>query len=755
MSDFIHKFIEDMKRNGCTPLDPIVDTNGRWGKRSSIDGDKPGKKNLAYRLTINSDGAVGQYVNHREGVMHTWHSKAENAKALTPDERAKINEANKKRDQESKALTARLQEDAAKKAERLWSGAKFNPKHPYILNKEIDGIGSRANGEILIIPLYENGKLVNVQTITQQGEKRFLTGGRKQGCYLPFIAKDKSTARILIAEGYSTARSIHMATELTVVCAFDAGNLVPVGRVMREKYPNSEIIFCADNDIYTIIAGKKYNTGVEKAALASASVGGLVRIAYPTFADVQHPDRPFIKNPTDWNDYHHIYGLDAVRERILNRPLAQDEDIPLPEYDDRNYEPIIYVPEPDNHDWRSLTIWKNEAHGIPNKSLNNIVVALQYRKGYAGIFAYNEFSHEIIVHKCPPWEVIEKFTPHRVQDDDLAALIVQMERDGYQPSIDQVARSIDIAARKNHIHPARDYFKRIKWDGKNRVENWLTYYCGCEQEPLEYLKEIGKKWLVAAVARVMKPGCKFDHMLVLEGKQRAGKSTVLRTLATIGGVPYFSDAVTIDKISDKDTIAKMQGRLIIEIAELAGFNKKENSEIKNWITIQQDEGRMPYDRTVKIFPRQFILAATHNPFDGWLTDPTGARRFWPVTVGNKIDNDELSKDVEQLWAEAVHLFNEGERLYLTDELEDMADAVRSTRQVVHPWENLIDSKFSVNNEISTEDIYLSLKIEPRDQTLKSSRIIGECMRNLGFNYKKGRNPKWIRNETPRLPTGRR
>lgn len=396
------------------------------------------------------------------------------------------------------------------------------------------------------------------------------------------------------------------------------------------------------------------------------------------------------------------------------------------------------------HDWRKMTIWKNEKHEIPSKALHNVVVALTARMPFKGIFAYDEFSHEVIVRNRPPWVSVDSFTPRRVQDWDVTSLLIELERLKYQVNINMLSKAVEVAAMSNRIHPAREYFSNLKWDGVSRIDNWLAYYCGCETEPHEYLSVVGAKFLIAAVTRVFHPGTKFDHMLILEGNQRAGKSSALKALATIGGIPYFSDTITIDKIEDKDSTMKLQGRLIIEFAELAGFAKKETSDLKRWITMECDECRMPYDRHLKNLPRQFVIAGTNNPFQGWMNDPTGSRRFWPVTVGRKIDMTALKNDVEQLWAEAVDRYRKGEQIYMTDEMEAIADEVRVSRQAVDVWEDFISSEFSAFNEVSTDDIFAALKIERNKQSNMDSRRIGAIMRKLGFISKKTNKRKWVR-----------
>ena len=157
-------------------------------------------------------------------------------------------------------------------------------------------------------------------------------------------------------------------------------------------------------------------------------------------------------------------------------------------------------------------------------------------------------------------------------------------------------------AKEQSINPPREYLSRLTWDGKPRLDTWLTYYLGADEQPPEYLALVGSKWLIGAVSRVFEPGCKFDSVLILEGSQGLGKSMALRSLATFGGQDFFLDSV--GDIRSKDTLMTMQGKLIVEIAELASFKKSINEEIKAFIS-QVHEYRPPYGRTVLKRPAIF------------------------------------------------------------------------------------------------------------------------------------------------------
>lgn len=213
-------------------------------------------------------------------------------------------------------------------------------------------------------------------------------------------------------------------------------------------------------------------------------------------------------------------------------------------------------------------------------------------------------------------------------------------------------------ADKNRVHPVRDYLNDLKWDGKPRLDSWLIDYLDCREAPKGYVSAIGTKTLVAAVARIFQPGCKFDQVLILEGKQDVGKSTAARIL----GGEWFAD--TKLNMNDKDAVVNMQGIWIYELGELSALSKAEINTVKEFISRQTDKIRMPYGRLSGELPRQGIFIGTTNN-DDYLKDRTGNRRYWPVKVGD-VRLDALRADRDQLWAEAVERYKEGEKLYIDD-----------------------------------------------------------------------------------------
>lgn len=313
--------------------------------------------------------------------------------------------------------------------------------------------------------------------------------------------------------------------------------------------------------------------------------------------------------------------------------------------------------------------------GRPRVTLNNCKLVMQSSCPQPNLVGRDEFAANDYYLCTPPWrskkgDAVTDADIHRIKFYATEQVGVEFP----DAMIDQTLREI---ADANRYHPVRIWLKALKWDGKPRIGTWLKDHAGAEG-PEGYLEAVSRKMLVAMVKRVFEPGCKFDYVVILEGLQGIGKSTLLRKLT---GEAWFSDANL--QIGDKDAVLTMQSKWLIELGELSSMRKAETDQLKAFITQTTDRIRAPYGKRVEEFPRQCIFVGSTNN-DEYLPDLTGNRRFWPVKV-HGIEFDGISAVREQLFAEAVQAYEWGEPLYLDAEQEMEATLEQAKRRQVDEW----------------------------------------------------------------------
>lgn len=297
-----------------------------------------------------------------------------------------------------------------------------------------------------------------------------------------------------------------------------------------------------------------------------------------------------------------------------------------------------------------------------NVSRKTVIAALEKCPDLRGVVAYDELRNTIARRRAFPWP---DSRPGELRDSDALLLGDWMSNEWGLPSVSIAAleEGIKTVANKNRYHPVREWLKAQQWDEKSRVDNWLVYVLGespqsLQHKPrlLEYLRLVGRFWLLGMVRRVMEPGCKFDYMPVLEGAGGLRKSTLVEVLA---GTEYYSDT-KFDIGHGHEGQEQVQGIWLYEIAELAGMSKSEVTDIKAFVSSKVDRYRVAYGKIPEAFPRQCVLVGTTNE-DTYLRDRTGNRRFWPVPVWQIINTEWVQKYRHQLLAEAYALYLQGER----------------------------------------------------------------------------------------------
>jgi putative DNA primase/helicase len=335
--------------------------------------------------------------------------------------------------------------------------------------------------------------------------------------------------------------------------------------------------------------------------------------------------------------------------------------------------------------WRYELLMNEAADGTPTAPkpcLANAVVAVRNAEDTAGRLAFNEFSQDIVALTALPWGSTGKWT----DTDNTRAAVWLQQKHRIMVNSGVAAEAAQAVARERTFHPVREYLDSLRWDGTERAEQWLPLYLGAKND--EYTRGVGLRWLISAVARIYQPGAKVDCCLVLEGPQGLKKSTALNTIAG----EWFADELA--EMGTKDAALQTQGVWILELAELDSLKRTADiSRIKSFMSRKLDHFRPPYGRTAQDFPRQCVFAGTINPGgSGIFHDETGNRRFWPVECTH-IRIQELARDRDQIWAEAVVRYRRGDRWWIDNDkdsqLNDLAQEEQALRYEGGQWDELI------------------------------------------------------------------
>jgi predicted P-loop ATPase len=335
---------------------------------------------------------------------------------------------------------------------------------------------------------------------------------------------------------------------------------------------------------------------------------------------------------------------------------------------------------PEETDWRDKLKF-TEKGGVA-QTIKNITIILQNDPQLAGRLAFNEMEHNIVTLSSLPWRQVKSPSPWTDTDD--SALRAYLEEHYGISGKDKIFDAVNNTAMAAAFHPVREYLDSCSWDRVPRVETLLIDYLGAEDNA--YTRAVTRKALVAAVARIYHPGCKFDHMLTIRGRQGIGKSALIGRL----GGEWFSDTFTT--LQGKEAYEQVLGVWLVEVGELAGMKKAEAETIKLFISKQSDRFRPAYGRRLQEFPRQCIFIGTTNESQ-FLRDATGNRRFWVVDTPNDPTQDmwdDLTPErVALIWGEAVQLYKKGEALYLPKELERVAREVQETYEEENPRAGIV------------------------------------------------------------------
>jgi putative DNA primase/helicase len=386
--------------------------------------------------------------------------------------------------------------------------------------------------------------------------------------------------------------------------------------------------------------------------------------------------------------------------------------------------------------------------GIPTHGIPGIEEA-------RGVMAFNEFTNDVIKLRETPWG-----TPAGVWDEvDELEMGNWLTREYWLPSMPRgtLEEAVLMVAKRHRYHPVRVRLERLRgtWDKSKRLGTWLRRACMVEDEidepTQEYLARVGTWLLMAMCARVLPerkegsrivcgPGTKFDYMTIFEGAQGAKKST----LASVLGWEYSADTGLV--LGEKDSYQNLQGVWVYEWGELDSLNRSEVTRVKQFVSSPKDRFRASFDRRPKDYPRQVVFIGTTNE-DHYLTDTTGNRRFWPVSVTREIDIAWVSQNIDQMFAEALVYVDAGERFYPTaKEQRELFDPQQNQRTV----ESAIDSEITrylyddeqhvplgasnlaLVDEVGLTELLKRIGYPVEKQTSVVMRAAGSVMRRLGW-----------------------
>lgn len=565
------------------------------------------RKDTAAFCKLFEDMRGGIYGNWREGITHEW--QAEKPAAMSPAERQAYRDAVARAKAERDAEQEQLAAEAAAKAVSIWNAsAPANDDHPYLQRKQVRAYAIRQSRDALVLPIRDNaGKLHSLQFIQPDGTKKFLTGGAIKGHYTGI---GKPEQRIYIAEGYATAASVHQATGDAVAVAFNAGNLEPVAVNLRQRFPNAEIIIAADNDNQT-----PGNPGLTKAAQAATAAK----------ATVVAPDTG------DFNDLAVTGGTEAVSKALQPAPAA----MPVA---------VDYVsPLPDAN-----------SKGTPLSTIENLSEIVRRLNV---TIRYNVISkeEELLIPNAA-------FSVDNRQNASLAWLTSWCAR--FRMPTEKIGDYVTYLADQNQFNPVACWIDSKPWDGVSRLDALFNTIQSTDNALRDVLM---RRWMLSAIAAIVEPdGVSAHGVLVLQGSQYLGKTKWFKSLvpADLGVV---QDGMML-RPDDRDSVKQIVSFWLVELGELdATFRKADIAALKSFLTRKNDVLRRAYARKESTYARRTVFFGSVNPKQ-FLHDPSGNRRYWTIEA-TAIDHSH-GIDMQQVWAEVLALYKQGERHFLLpDEMD--------------------------------------------------------------------------------------
>jgi putative DNA primase/helicase len=362
------------------------------------------------------------------------------------------------------------------------------------------------------------------------------------------------------------------------------------------------------------------------------------------------------------------------------------------------------------------------------KNMTNLMMFLKNVRELGNTIRWNELAQRA------------EWNGRPLEDGNLIDIRLILENEQLEPSVGDVLPAVMRHSKENSFHPVRDYLRSLKWDGTKRLDHWMHLTLGASDTP--FVRAVGRKTLIAAVARAFKPGCKVDTVLVLEGPQGIRKSTAI---ATLFGEDMTAESVNLFDQHNK-MVMSMMGAWCVELAEFIAIARRDQNTVKGMLSMRSDRVVLPYAKMASDHPRQCIFFGTINPGEsGYLTDATGNRRYWPVAV-TKADVDLIRDRRDQIWAEAYKAFQSGEDWWLTEDEEQLAAIQVAEREEYDVWEEILSDKLSGFQSVTRAAALELLGIPHERKDRKSEQRLANSLKKIGFvlRFPKGEDRKTFR-----------
>jgi putative DNA primase/helicase len=392
-------------------------------------------------------------------------------------------------------------------------------------------------------------------------------------------------------------------------------------------------------------------------------------------------------------------------------------------------------------DWQSL-LMTNSDHSYKG-NLSNCMVVFRHAPPFAGKIGRDIRSRSLLAIAETPAGPAGPWT-----DDHSTTACAWIQRSHIPAKLSDVEHAVHAVGGTLPLDPLADSLRNLEWDGGERLGTWLTTYCGAAETEVNSL--IGSKFLIGTVARALAPGCRMDIMLVLEGAQGVGKSTLIKIL----GGDYTGE--NLPDFHSRDAMQVVGTKWIVEVGELSALRKAQVEDIKSFLSRTADTFVGKYQRHPITVPRTSVLIGNINPAGtGYLLDSTGNRRFWPVAVGT-IDLEAFRRDRDQLLAEAVYCYNRGDPWWVENEdQQELLGKEQEVREEADSWEEILGQHVAddpTQHDFTSAGLAADpLGMQPKDINRGVETRIGIAMKKLGFSKhqktEKGRR-QWVFRRPP-------